>query len=154
VKTTIEVTVEVEIAAPRAAVWAFVTDAERLPEWLEEFESAHQVSEGPPGVGTIVRYTIKQGHRSGTVETVEWEPESRMSWDGPPLAWAGGGARPRGSYELTDAGEGRTLLTAHFRPELSGTQVLLSPYLKRWVRRQRHADAQKLKALLEGNRGS
>jgi uncharacterized protein YndB with AHSA1/START domain len=154
VKTEIEVTAEVEIAASRAAVWAFISDPERLPEWFEEFESAHQESAGPPGLGTIVGYTIAQGHRSGTFETTEWEPESKLSWDGPPLRWAGGGARPRGSFELSDAGEGRTLFTGHFRPELSGTQVLLRPYLQWWLRRARRESAAKLKALVEEERAT
>ncbi len=67
----------------------------------------------------------------------------------PPLRWAGGGARPRGSHSLAQAGEGRTLFLGHYRPELTGTQVLLGPYLKRWLRRQRRASPQRLKALLE-----
>lgn len=148
-KTTVEATVEVEIAAPRAAVWKFLLETERLPDWFEEFESAHQESAGPPGLGTVIRYTIRAGHRTGTYEMVEWEPGSKLAWDGPPLSWAGGAARPRGSMELADAGEGRTLFTGHFRPELSGTQVLLSPYLKRWLRRARQASAMKLKTYVE-----
>jgi uncharacterized protein YndB with AHSA1/START domain len=154
VKTTIEVTVEVEIEAPRTTVWAFISDSERLPDWFEEFESARQESPGPPGRGTVVRYAIRAGHRSGTFEMVEWEAGSRLAWDGPPLKWAGGAARPRGSFELADAGEGRTLFTGHFRPELSGAQVLLSPYLKRWLRRARQASAAKLKAYMEEGPGS
>src|SRR5215204_5350594 len=107
-KRDIQVTVEIEIAAPRAEVWAFVADPERLPEWFDEFESAHQESPGPPGAGMFVRYTLKPGHREGTFELVDWQPESRLAWDGPTMAWAGGGARPRGSFELNDAGRGRT----------------------------------------------
>jgi uncharacterized protein YndB with AHSA1/START domain len=149
VKTDLEVTAQVEIEAPRDAVWAVVSDPERLPEWFEEFESAHQESDGPPRVGAVTRYTLRQGHRSGTTEIVEWEPGAKLSWDGPPVAWFGGGARPRGSFELTDAGEGRTHFTGHFRPQLSGLQVLLSPYLRRWMRRARGASVQKLKAMVE-----
>ncbi len=48
-----------EIARPPDAVWAFVADVDRIPEWIGEFEEAHE--------------------------------------QGPPLSWAGGGARPRGS---------------------------------------------------------
>lgn len=148
-KTDLEVTAQVEIEAPREAVWAVITDPERLSEWFEEFESAHQESPGPPGPGSVVRYTIRQGHRSCTFETVEWKPASKLAWDGPPLRWAGGAARPRGSFELVDAGEGRTLFTGRFRPQLSGTQVLLRPYLKRWMRRARGESVLKLKAMVE-----
>jgi uncharacterized protein YndB with AHSA1/START domain len=148
-KRDIEVTVEIEIAAPRQAVWEFVADTERLPDWFEEIESAHQESEGAAGVGSILRYTLEQGHRSGTMEFVEWEPGTRLAWDGPPLDWGGGGARPRGSFELADAGGGRTRFTGNFRPQLSGVQALLSPYLRWWLRRHREESARMMKALVE-----
>jgi uncharacterized protein YndB with AHSA1/START domain len=154
VRTSIEVIVEVEVERPPSVVWSFISDAERLPEWLGEFEAAHEESDGPTGVGTVVRYTVAPGHRSGTFEIVEWDPPRRMAWDGPALRWAGGGARPPGSHALAQAGEGRTLLVGHYRPELTGTQVLLRPYLKRWLRRQRRASAQRLKALLEAEASS
>jgi uncharacterized protein YndB with AHSA1/START domain len=150
-RTSIEVTIEVEIARPRLAVWSFISDVDRAHEWLGEFESARVESEGPIGVGTVVRYTLEAGHRSGTYEIVEWDPGHRLAWDGPPLAWAGGAARPRGSFEVVDAGEGRTLFTGRYQPELSGTQVMLRPYLKRWLRRRRVTDSQVLKAMLEAD---
>lgn len=149
-KAEIDLTVEIEVEAPRGEVWEFIADSERLPEWFSEFESAEQVSPGPPGLGSVVRYVIRPGGRSGTFEMVEWEPGFRVSWDGPPLAWMGGAARPRGTFELADAGEGRTRFTARFRPQLSGTQALLRPYLKRWLRRERTASLRRLKAIMEG----
>jgi uncharacterized protein YndB with AHSA1/START domain len=150
VRATVEAVVEVEIARPRDAVWSFVADVERIPEWIGEFEEAHQESEGSTGVGAVVHYTVAGG-RSGTWETVEWDPPHRLAWDGPPLPWAGGGARPRGSHTLTEVAEGRTLLVSRYEPELTGTLVLMRPYLKWWLRRQRHRDAQTLKAALEAD---
>jgi uncharacterized protein YndB with AHSA1/START domain len=153
VKADVDLTLEIEIEAPRSEVWAFISDTERLPEWFSEFKAAEQVSDGPPGLGSVVRYTIAQGNRSGTFEIVEWEPGSRLSWDGPPLRWMGGGARPRGSFRLADVGDGRTHFTGHFHPELSGTQVLLRPYVKWWARREREASLHKMKELVERSRG-
>jgi uncharacterized protein YndB with AHSA1/START domain len=147
-RTSIEVSIEVEIRRPPQAVWSYVTDTERTPEWIGEFKDAHEESDGPTGVGTVVHYTV-EGDRSGTLEIVEWIPPHRMAWDGPPLPWAGGGARPRGSHTLSEAGEGSTLLVSRYQPELIGTLVLLRPYLKWWLRRQRRKDAQTLKAALE-----
>jgi hypothetical protein len=126
-----------------------LADFERIPEWLDEFETAHKETSGPTGLGTVIRCTINPGARSATFEVVEWEPPRWVAWDGPPLRWAGGSARPRGSHEVSDAGGGRTLLVSRYEPELTGAQVLLRPYLRRWLRRQRAEDAQKLKALLE-----
>jgi uncharacterized protein YndB with AHSA1/START domain len=147
-KTSIEVSVEVEIDRPIQAVWSYMTDTERIPEWVGEFTAAHEESDGPTGIGTVVHYTV-EGDRSGTWEVVEWDPPHRVAWDGPPLPWAGGGGRPRGSHTLAEAGKGRTLLVSRYEPELIGTLVFLRPYLKRWLRRQRHKDAQTLKAALE-----
>jgi uncharacterized protein YndB with AHSA1/START domain len=154
VKTAIDVTAQIEINAPRDAVWAIVADPARLPEWFEEMESAYQESDGPPGIGSVVRYTMTQGHRSGTFDIVEWEPGSKLSWDGQPLRWAGGAARPRGSFELAETGDGRTLFTGRFKPELSGTQVVLRPYVKHWASRARERSAAKLKEMAEGSTGS
>ena len=152
-KASLEEAVEIEIERPPQVVWSYVTEFARLPEWVGEFEQAHAASGSPTGVGTIVHYTV-EGDRSGTLEIVEWDPPTRMAWDGPPLARAGGGARPRGSYTLAAAGEGRTLLVSRYKPELIGTLVFLRPYLKWWLRRQRRKDAQVLKARLEdGSRG-
>jgi hypothetical protein len=123
-----------------------------MPEWVKEFTAARTEPPGPVQVGTITHYTLERGDRTGTWEIVEWDPPRRVAWDGPPLPMWGGGARPRGSLQLAPAGEGCTVLKGHYHPEVSGPPVLLRPYLKRWLRRQRTADAQKLKSLLEAGR--
>jgi uncharacterized protein YndB with AHSA1/START domain len=102
---TMEVKVEMLIARPSEAVWAFVSDFERLPEWLGEFRAVVKRSEGLVREGTVFRYTIEPGQRSGTLQIVEWEPGHRLAWDGPPLKWHGGAGRPRGYFEVTDAGD-------------------------------------------------
>jgi uncharacterized protein YndB with AHSA1/START domain len=151
-KTSIEVVVEVEIERPPSVVWLFLADVDRMPEWLGEFEAASKESDGPMGVGAVIRYTVHPGSRSGTAEITEWEPPHRLAWDGPPLRWGGGGARPRGSHTLSASGDASTFLVSSYHPELSGLQVLLRPYLTRWLRRRRRADTQTLKALVEAER--
>jgi hypothetical protein len=108
-------------------------------------------SEGPVGEGAIFRYTLDPGDRSGTLEIVEWEPGHRLAWDGPPLKWHGGAGRPRGYFEVTDAGEGRARLVSCYQPVLTGTMSLLAPVMKRWLRKQRLSDTARLKALLESS---
>jgi len=153
VRTTVKATIEVEIARPREAVWEFLADPATSPRWIEEFVESHAVSEGSPGVGSDVSYTIEPGPRSGTFELTEWEPPRWMAWAGPPLHMMGGGGAPRGSFELAETGPGATKLTATFCPELTGLPVLLKPYLRRWLVRQRRADVVKLKAILESDDG-
>ena len=150
-KTTVELTLEVEIDRPREAVWEFLAEPEHSPQWLEEFVESHRVSAGPPGVGSVFSYTITPGPRTGTAEVVEWDPPRRFAFEGPPLRSMGGGAAPRGFFELTEAGAGTTRLAITFRPVLTGFAVLLKPYVRRWLRRQRRLDLAKLKAILEAD---
>jgi uncharacterized protein YndB with AHSA1/START domain len=149
--TSIDEEFDVEVERPVGEVWDFVSDLGRLPEWLDEFQAVVQESDGPVGTGTIFRYTLAPGHRSATLEIVEWEPGHRLAWDGPPLPWLGGAARPRGSFEVREAGEGRTRFVSRYQPELTGTMALMRPFLRRWLRKRRAADTKHLKQLLEAD---
>ena len=150
-RATVHVTVEIDIERPREAVWAFLADTTRSPEWVEEFVESHLVSEGEPRVGSIISYTIEPGPRTGTMELTEWDPPRRLAWDGPPMRSMGGGAEPRGSFELIERGPSATHLVCTFEPSLVGPPVLLKPYFRWWLRRHRTTDAQKLKAMLEAD---
>jgi uncharacterized protein YndB with AHSA1/START domain len=146
---TLEVKIEMLIARPSEEVWAFVSDLERLPEWLEEFGAVTRESQGPTGEGTVFRYILEPGERSSILEIVGWEPGRRLAWDGPPLKSRGGGARPRGYFEVIDAGEGHTRFISCYQPMLTGTMSLLAPLIKRWLRKHRSTDTARLRALLE-----
>ncbi len=146
---TIEVRLETLVGQPPEQVWDYVSDLKRLPDWLEEFRAVVQESEGPVGEGTVFRYTIDPGNRASTLWLTEWVPGSRLAWDGPPLGWLVGAARPRGYFEVLDAGEGQTWFISCYRPELQGGMILFAPLMKRWLRRQRRIDGDRLKALLE-----
>jgi uncharacterized membrane protein len=145
----IEVRVETVIERTPEEVWSFVSDFERLPEWLEEFQAVVKETHGPVGEGTVFRYTIDPHNRSSTLRLVEWVQGTRLAWDGPALGMRVGAARPRGFHEVSDAGHGRSRLVSTYRPELQGAAVLLAPFVKRWLRNQRQADAARLKAILE-----
>jgi uncharacterized protein YndB with AHSA1/START domain len=147
-RTTIEVTIEVEIMRPRQFVWDFLADPSNYPRWLEQWRAARVVGDGEPGQGTVVEYTRKDG-RVGTFEFVMWAAPRRAAWDGLPLRSRGGAVRPGGYHALSELGAGGTLVTMAFRPELSGALVLMKPYLARRLRRQLTLDVQKLKSLVE-----
>ena len=151
-RTSLDEEIAIEIERPIDEVWAFVSNAENLPKWLQEFEAVVKESEGPIGRGTVFRYTLGPGHRSATIEVVDWRPGRRFAWDGPPLRSRGGGARPRGFFELSAADHRRTRFVSRYQPQLTGTLALMRPILKRWVRRHRTADTRRLKELLESGR--
>ena len=104
-----------------------------------------------PALGTVVRYTLAGGQRSGTWESRRMGSTAPGGLGRPATALGGRRSTAAGLTRLTQAGEGRTLLVSRYRPELSGAQVLLKPYLKRWLRRERLASAQALKALVEAD---
>src|SRR3954447_22130239 len=113
---TIEVRVETLIERTSEEVWSFVSDFERLPERLEEFQAVVKETDGPVGEGTVFRYTIDPGNRSSTLRLIEWVPGTRLAWDGPALAMRVGAGRPRGFHEVSDAGQGRSRLVTTYRP--------------------------------------
>jgi hypothetical protein len=100
----------------------------------------------------VFRYTLSPGDRSATFEIVDWEPGHSFRWDGPPLPWRGGAARPRGSFKVVATSTGHTRFVSRYQPELTGTMALMRPILRRWLRKQRTADTQRLKELLESGR--
>jgi uncharacterized protein YndB with AHSA1/START domain len=155
VNTSLDVEIREEIERPLADVWAMVSDATRLPQWLEEFEHVVQESEGPVGKGTVFRYTLSPGpgERSAPLEWVDWQPERRLAWDGPPLRSFLGGARPRGSFELSALGPTKTLFISRYQPQLTGLLVFMRPLVARFLKRQRTTDTQRLKRILEADDG-
>ena len=60
-RTSLDEEIAVEIERPSEEVWAFVTNFERLPEWLDEFEAVVKESDGPMSRGTVFRYTLSPG---------------------------------------------------------------------------------------------
>ena len=78
-RTSLDEEIAVEIERPSEEVWAFVTNFERLPEWLDEFEAVVKESDGPMSRGTVFRYTLSPGSRSATLEVVDWQPGRRLA---------------------------------------------------------------------------
>ena len=95
-----------------------VSDATRLPEWLGEFEEVVQLGDGPVGEGTVFRYTLSPGpgDRSAILEWVAWDPPRRLAWEGPWLISRLGGARPRGSFEVSSSAPTAADLSAATSP--------------------------------------
>ena len=141
----------VEIGRPIDEVWEYLIDAQNLPEWSDDFESCVRAGNdrGPIGEGTAYSFKLRAPAREGTFAYVEWEPRRRVRWDGEPIRATGGSMRPRGGFELEDAGDGRTRVRLIFEPEPGGALRLLTPLIRRSIQRGRTADAARLKELLE-----
>lgn len=149
-RTSVDVEAAIDIARPRAEVWAVLADADRLPDWLGDFQAAECVGEQRSGVGTTVRFELSSGLVT-TMEFLEWVDGERLVFEGAPqpLPLPGGRLIPHGAHELSDAAGGGTRLVSHYRPELTGTAVVARPYVSSWLRKHRQRDAERLKELVE-----
>ena len=154
-KTTIELTVEVEIERPPSEVWAFMNDNGAPTKWVAEFAAARDEPDGPTGVRKRLHYTLKQGQPLGHLfRPSNGTHRAKSPGTARHCARRGVGLRPRGSHKLAEAGDGRTRVISHYRPELSGLQVLPAAGLETLDAPGAHASAQALKALVEAAPGS
>ena len=80
---------EILISRPPAEVFDYLARAERLPEYVADFASVKQASDGEPGLGTQYSYEMVRGQTEGTFEWTEFEP-------GP--AFAGGPCQARRAW--------------------------------------------------------
>jgi uncharacterized protein YndB with AHSA1/START domain len=146
----IEFTIETEIERPPAEVFAYATDPAKLSSWQTNTVSAVQEGDGPLGVGTRLREVHRAlGGRelASLVEVSGYEPGRLFALrilEGPLPVHA------RLEFEPTAVGT-ELRFTAH--GELSGPMRLLTPLMRRALKRQFAADCERLKQLLEAAPG-
>ena len=141
----------IEVGRPLDEVWEYLADSENLPDWSDDFESCVRAGNdrGPIGEGTTYRFKLRAPAREGTFQYVDWDPRRRLRWDGDPIRATGGSIRPRGGYHVEAVGDDRTRVCLVFEPEPGGAMKLLTPLIRRSIRRGRTADAARLKQILE-----
>ncbi len=125
---------EIAVAAPTAAVFAWLADAERWPEWYEQCSRVRILSGPAPalGIGTHFRWTVLNVPVTTTVE--ECDPPFRLAWSGTGL-----GAAAYHSWDLEPTPQGCRVITEETQrgviPSLA--RVALRPLLRftqeRWL---------------------
>jgi uncharacterized protein YndB with AHSA1/START domain len=138
---------EITIARAPADVFAYIARAEELPEYVTDFETVNQDSEGEPGVGTRYSYKMKRGAQ-GTFEWTEFEPTSRLAWHGPAVKAGPGSMEPAGSWELRAEGDG-TRVKLVMAPTPGGLFKLLAPFMAAGMRKGNAGALERLKQQLE-----
>lgn len=144
-----EVRAQIQIDAPRSAVWAVVLDPERLGDWVTIQRHLGHHDKGPPRVGFKMTQTLSL---RGAPFRVKWE---LVRCDAPELAeWHGKG--PAGShaeteYQLTDRDGGTRF---DYRNEFAPPLGLLGRVAQRAVagdipQVQAHRSLERLKKLCE-----
>jgi uncharacterized protein YndB with AHSA1/START domain len=138
----------VEIDRRPEAVFSYVTDPSRLPEWQQSVVSVRHESDAPLSVGSRAIVTRRVGRR-------EWPMTAEVAELNPPSSWAVRGidgpvrGNVKGTIEALADGE-RSRVTIALDFEAHGIGKLLVPLI---VRRQARAEMpknqQRLKELLE-----
>ncbi len=148
---------EIEIAAPRAAVWEAVADPNALEAFMHGF-TRWQPAVAPgggapsvPGLGARYRTLMRVGSAQvgGLVEIVEWHPPGE-------LAWASlRGVDQRGRFRLRERGPGATHVELRLAYGVAGAGLLgwtaeqvAAPMVRTNLRRS----LQQLKRRIEGER--
>jgi uncharacterized protein YndB with AHSA1/START domain len=138
---------EITIDRPRADVFNYIAQAERLPEYIDEFETVNHEEPGDPAQGHVYSYKMKRG-AEGTFEWTEFHPHDRLAWAGPAAKMGPGSMKPSGHWELTDEGAG-TKVKLVMTPEPGGLFKLMAPLMKRGMTKGNQRGLEQLKQKLE-----
>ena len=142
---------EITIDRPRAEVFDYLAHAERLPEYIDDFERVTHEQDGEPAQGHVYSYKMKRGGE-GTFEWTEFRSPDRLAWSGPAAKLGPGSMQPSGWWELADEGD-RTHVKLVMTPEPGGLFKLLAPLMRRGMVRGNERGLAKLKARLERGPG-
>lgn len=140
---------EITIDRPRSEVFDFLAQGERLPEYIDDFETVTHEEPGEPARGHVYSYRMKRG-AEGTFEWTEFQPHDKLSWSGPRVKQGPGSMRPVGYWQLSDEGPG-TRVKLVMEPEPGGLFKLLAPVMKSQMTKGNQRGLENLKRILESN---
>lgn len=138
---------ETTIERPPSDVFDYLARAEYLPEYVTDFDSVQQVSEGEPAAGTRYSYKMARG-AEGTFEWTRFDPGSHLEWHGPAVHAGLGSMEPAGWWELSDA-DGATRVKLVMAPKPGGLFKLLAPFMAAGMRKGNARALDRLKQRLE-----
>lgn len=143
-----EFTIEIDVDAPPEAVFSYLADAGRTPEWYEAVQTASKTTEGPTGEGTFYTFTrvLPQGEVVNDVEVSQFREPNLVEFtsrSGPtPFVYR---------YRVEPSGNGsRVTLEGSITGEgLKGPTALLAPLAGKFFGRGMAQNLRTLKARLE-----
>jgi uncharacterized protein YndB with AHSA1/START domain len=138
---------EITIDRPAEEVFDYIAHAEYLPQYVSDFATVAQTSEGQPALGTQYSYRMHRG-AEGTFSWTGFEPMSHLAWEGPPVKAGPGSMQPAGWWDLTESGES-TRVKLVMAPTPGGLFKLLSPFMAAGMRRGNTKALERLKQQLE-----
>ena len=142
----VDVSTEIVIDRPRAAVAEFAADPDKAPEWYVNIKSVEWRTPPPLSLGSRLAFVAQfLGKKLAYVyEIVELTPGARLV-----MRTADGPFPMETTYTWEDAGEGKTRMSLRNRGQPSGFGKLVGPVMAAAMRRANRKDLARLKALLE-----
>ena len=139
-------TFEVTVARAPEEVFAWLYDADKVPQWTSGLEQYEVVGGGPVGAGTKIRETLEV---SGTRRTFE---EEILSYDAPSAASSRfklEGIAVESSFRVQPDGNGSSLVSRIVTAKAEGLAArFLLPIVQPHLERKLEGDMQKLRELL------
>ena len=137
------------IERPIEEVFAFLADGENDPKFSPRVLEIAKTTDGPPGVGTVYKSTVKDAgvKTEREFELTEFDPPTRIRWAerSKNLVTAS-----EGGYDLAPEAGG-TRVTIHNVLEGHGPGKLIAPLALRSARKSADELAQAIKAAVEAS---
>src|SRR3954464_4510961 len=143
---------EITIDRRRNEGFEFLAHGERLPEYIDDFETVSHEEPGEPARGHVYSYKMKRG-AEGTFEWSEFQPHDRLAWSGPRVKQGPGSMRPVGHWELSDEGSA-TRVKMVMEPEPGGLFTLMAPLMNMGMKTGNQRALEHLESRLEIGSGA
>ena len=144
----VDVTTDIVINRPCAAVAAYVGDPSNAADWYVNIDSVTWKTDPPLQVGSHIAFVARFLGRTlaYTYEVVEFEPEHRLV-----MRTADGPFPMETSYRWQPRDPHSTHLTLRNRGVPRGFSTLVAPFMEPAIRRANRKDLDRLKRLLESS---
>lgn len=143
---SVDVSTQIDISRPRAAVAAFATDPDNATAWYANIESIGWRTDPPLVVGSRMDFVARfLGRRLAyTYEVTAWEPDARlvMHTDEGPFPM-------ETTYLWEDLPDGATRMTLRNRGTPSGFAKVAGPVMAAAMRRANRKDLRRLREIVE-----
>lgn len=138
----------IEVAAPREAVWDYVTDPANCLEFMHAATRWEVAGELDRGLGARYRVLLHVGSADvgGLIEVVEWSPPGDMAWSSVT------GVDQRGRWRLRETPAGATRVSFRFAYGVAGSGVwglIAERVAARWLRGDFKRSLENVKRALE-----
>jgi uncharacterized protein YndB with AHSA1/START domain len=139
----------VVIDRPIEEVFAFLADGENDPKFSPRVLEIAKTTDGPTGVGTVYKSTVKDAgvKTQREFKITEFDPPTRIRWTELSKNMI---SVPEGGYDLAPDGDG-TRVTLHNVFEGHGFGKLITPLALRSARKGADDFGRSIKAAVEGS---